>query len=523
MNRDTLVAIDTICDEKSLDREAVITAIESALASAMRRKFEHNCTIRIEMNRETGECVSYRCWEVLDDEDPNFESPDHQMLLSYARRKNPEVRPGERIEELLDDQFSLGRIPAHTARQVIIQKIAEAENERVIRMYEDKVGSLVMGIVKREDQSGVHVDLGDGAEGFIPREYTILKESFRPRDRVRAYLQFVNKERRSPQLVLSRTAPEFLIELFKLEVPEVGQGIVDIVSAARDPGLRAKIAVRSNDSRFDPIGACVGMRGSRVQAVSNELSGERVDIVTWDKKPAQYVINALAPADVLSVVADEEKKTMDIAVEEEKLAQVIGRNGQNVRLASQLTGWKLEVLTASQAQEKSDKEHQMTQKNFQEKLDVDERVASILFDEGYMSLEDVAYASVDELLKIEEFDNKIVDELRRRSSDALLSMALSGDDLSGGQKKDQGRRELLMMEGMDDDLAQKLIALDIYTMEDLANQSVDDLLTIHGVDRERAAELIMTARKPWFNDDNGDDKAAAEGGDKENLNDAGAK
>lgn len=507
MNKDILIAIDTICDEKSLDREAVISAIESALASAIRKKFEPNSNIRIEMDRQTGECTSFRRWLVMDDEDPAFESPVQQILLSYARAQKPDIQVGEYIEQPLKDQVSLGRISAHTARQVIMQKMFEAENERVIKMYEDKTGSLVMGIVKRDEPMGVHVDLGNSAEGFIPREHTILKESFRPRDRVRAYLQFVNKERRSPQLVLSRTAPEFLIELFRLEVPEVGQGIVDIMSAARDPGLRAKIAVRSNDVRFDPVGACVGMRGSRVQTVSNELAGERVDIVLWDENPVQYVINALAPASVLSVVADEEKKSMDITVEEDKLAQVIGRNGQNVRLACQLTGWKLEVLSTREAEEKSEKEQQSIQKYFQKHIDVDERVAAILVDEGYMNLEEVAYAPAEELLKIEEFDAPMVDELRRRSSDALLSMALSGDDDKTESKKDaQGRKELLAMEAMDDELAQRLTTLDIYTMEDLANQSVDDLMSIQGMDRHRAADLIMTARAPWFADDEQEDE-----------------
>lgn len=500
MNKETLIAIDTICDEKNLDREAVITAIEAALASAIRRKFEYNCNVKIKMDRETGECSSFRRWLVMDDEDPEFESPVYQILLSYARKKNPEAQVGEYIEEPLDDQISLGRISAYTAKQVVTQKMFEAENERIIKMYEDKIGNLVMGIVKRDEPLGVHCDLGDGAEGFIPREYTILKEGFRPRDRVRAYLQFINKERRSPQLVLSRTAPEFLIELFKLEVPEVGQGIVDIMSAARDPGLRAKIAVRSNDARFDPIGACVGMRGSRVQAVSNELAGERVDIVLWNDDPIRYVINALSPADVVSVVSDEEKKSMDIAVEEDKLAQVIGRNGQNVRLASQLTGWKLDVVSASEAKEKHDKEQQTLQQTFQESLDIDEEVAVALVDDGYMNLEDVAYASTEELLKLEGFNSQLVDDLRSRSSDALLSMAMSGND----KQEPQGRKELLAMEEMNDELAQKLATLDIYTMEDLANQSVDDLLTIHGMDRQRAADLIMAARAPWFKDKDAD-------------------
>ena len=388
----------------------------------------------------------------------------------------------------------LEEIAAHTAKQVIVQKVREAERAQIVDAYADRVGDLVMGVVKRAEHSGVYIDLGGNAEGFIPREDLIPRESIRPGDRVRAYLKDVRSEMRGPQLFLTRTAPEFLIELFKLEVPEVGQNVIDVLGAARDPGLRAKIAVRSLDPRLDPVGACVGMRGSRVQSVSNELAGERIDIILWDENPAQFVINAMSPAVTLSIVVDEESNSMDIAVEEEKLSQAIGRGGQNVKLASELTGWELNVMTEGQAEEKNEGEMRVLQQLFMDQLDVDEEVAAILVQEGFSTVDEIAYVPPKELLEVEEFDEQIVEELRGRARDALLTLAISG----GGDENAEPAEDLLGMSGMSRDLAFELAARKIITMEDLAEQSVDDISDIEGLTEEKAGELIMEARAPWF-------------------------
>ncbi len=376
-----------------------------------------------------------------------------------------------------------------------MQKVREAERAQIIEAYRNRVGELVMGIVKRVERSGLYIDLGGNAEGFIPREEMIPRESVRPGDRLRGYLKEVRAEARGPQLFLTRTAPQFLIELFKLEVPEVGQGLIEIMAGARDPGLRAKVAVRSHDPRLDPVGACVGMRGSRVQSVSNELAGERIDIILWDENPAQFVINAMSPAEVLSIVVDEDKQSMDIAVDEEKLSQAIGRGGQNVKLASQLTGWELNVMTEAQAEEKSDAEARELQQMFMQQLDVDQEVATILVQEGFSSVEEIAYVPPKELLEIEEFDEEIVEELRGRARDALLTMAIKSEEQFGGVEPAQ---DLLDMDGMDRQLAFQLANKGVRTREDLAEQAVDDLLEIDGMDQERAAALIMAARAPWF-------------------------
>ena len=492
MNQDILMVVESVCNEKSLDREDVIGAIEAALAAVMRKDSGHDYDVRVEMDRKSGECSTFRRWLVMDDEDPEFESPDYQILVSQAQEKQSGVKIGEYVEEPMGSA-AFGRIAAHTAKQVIVQKMREAERIRVVNIYKDRIGELVMGIVKREEHTGVLIDLGDNAEGFIAREQLIMRENFRPGDRVRAYLGGVSEDHYGPQLLLSRISPEFLIELFKLEVPEIGQGLIEIKGAARDPALRAKISVLSNDARLDPIGACVGMRGSRVQAVSNELAGERIDIILWDESPAQWVINAMSPATVLSIVVDEDKHSMDIAVEEEKLSQAIGRNGQNVKLASQLTGWELNVLTENQAEEKSEQEVQQLQNLFKEKLTVDEEVATILVQEGFSSIEEIVYVPVDELLRIEEFDKDIVEELRGRAGDVLLSMVIDDDNI-----KADGRESLERMDGVDEELIRKFDKAGIKTAEDLAEQGVEDLMEIDGMDRGKAKNLIMAAREPWF-------------------------
>ncbi len=496
-NKEILLVVDAVSNEKGVEKDVIFEAIEAALATATRKKHGGDIEVRVQIDRETGHYDAFRRWHVLDDEDPEFESTERQILLSYAHVNHPEMEVGDYIEEPIES-VSFGRIAAQTAKQVIVQKVREAERAQIVEAYEGRVGELVMGIVKRVERSGVFVDLGNNTEGFIPREDMIPRESVRPGDRLRAYLREVRSETRGPQLFLTRTAPEFLIDLFKLEVPEVGQGLIDILGAARDPGLRAKIAVRSNDPRLDPVGACVGMRGSRVQSVSNELAGERIDIILWDDNPAQYVINAMSPADVVSIVVDEDKQSMDVAVDEDKLSQAIGRGGQNIKLASQLTDWDLNVMTEGQAEEKSEAESKELTNMFMEQLDVDEEVAVILVQEGFSSVDEIAYVPPKELLEIEEFDEGIVDELRGRARDALLTLAIAKEEKLG---EVEPANDLLNMEGMDKELAYELASRGIVTMEDLAEQSVDELLEIEELDEERAGVLIMTARAPWFEND----------------------
>ena len=401
-------------------------------------------------------------------------------------------------------QAEFGRIAAQTAKQVIVQKVREAERSKTVEEYQDREGELISSIVKRVDRNGVYLDLGGNAEGFVPREAMIPREPVRQNDRIKALLREVRSEQRGPQLFLTRSSPEFLHELFKIEVPEVGQGLIEILGAARDPGLRAKIAVKSNDSRIDPVGACVGMRGSRVQAVSNELAGERVDIILWNENPAQFVINAMSPAEVTSIVVDEEKHSMDVAVEEDKLSQAIGRGGQNIRLASELTGWELNVMTEADAEEKSEDEARVLLGVFMEQLDVDENVALILVQEGFSSIEEVAYVPTSELLGVEEFDENMVEELRNRARDVLLTRAIVSEEVIDGAEPAE---DLLKLEGMDRALAFVLASKGIVTREDLAEQAVDELEGIEDLDSERAAELIMTARQIWFENE---DEATAE-------------
>ena len=494
MNKEILLVVDVVSNEKGVEKDIIFHAIEAALASATRKKAARDIDVRVTIDRETGDYETFRRWKVLDDEDPEFESNERQILVSYARQRQSDAQVGDYIEEPMES-VSFGRIAAQTAKQVIVQKVREAERARIVEAYQGRVGELVMGIIKRTERNGVYLDLGSNAEAFIGREDLIPREAVRPGDRLRGYLKEVRSEVRGPQLFVSRTAPEFLVELFKLEVPEVGQGLIEIMGAARDPGLRAKIAVKSNDPRLDPVGACVGMRGSRVQSVSNELAGERVDIILWNENPAQFVINAMSPAEVLSIVVDEETHSMDMAVSDEKLSQAIGRGGQNVKLASQLTGWELNVMTEQQAEENSEQEAKELQLLFMEQLFVDEEVAAILVQEGFSSIEEVAYVPASELLEIEEFDEEIVEELRGRARDALLTKAIATEEVLS---EHEPALDLLEMEGMDKETAYALASRGVITMEDLAEQAVDDLTEIEGVDPERAAVLIMTARAPWF-------------------------
>ncbi|MDR5866336.1 transcription termination factor NusA [Halomonas koreensis] len=493
MSKEILAVVDAISNEKGVPREVIFEAVEAALASASRKRFEdEEASVRVHIDRRTGDYETFRRWEVVEDDD--FDGPDAQIKLSFAERRDPPLGLGDVVEEQIENA-AFGRIAAQTAKQVIVQKVREAERAEVVRLYADREGELVAGVVKKTTRDGLIIDLGENAEAFLPRSEMIPGERYRMNERVRALLVKVDPEARGAQLILSRTCPELIIELFSIEVPEIAEQLIEIKGAARDPGSRAKIAVKTNDRRIDPVGACVGMRGSRVQAVSTELQNERVDIVLWDDNPAQLVINAMAPADVASILVDEDAHAMDVAVAEDNLAQAIGRSGQNVRLASELTGWRLNVMTEAEAEAKRDQEIDSLVEHFIQHLDIDEDVARLLVEEGFTSLEEVAYVPVEEMLEIEEFDEELIEELRARAKDELLNLAIaSEEELDEAQPAD----DLLEMDGMERHLAFILASRGIKTMEDLAEQSVDDLTDIEGLDEERAAALIMTARAPWF-------------------------
>jgi N utilization substance protein A len=493
MSKEILMVVDAVSNEKDVEKPVIFEAIEAALASATRKRHGDDILVRVSIDRNTGDYVTFRRWEVVEAyaaDEPD--APLRQITLEAAREENPDIQLGDFIEENIES-IDFGRIAAQAAKQVIVQKVREAERAKVVEAFRDREGELVTGVVKRIDRGNVFLDLGGNAEAFIGREHMIPKESVRVGDRLRGYLYEIRSEPRGPQLFISRTMPELLIELFKLEVPEVGEGLIEIRAAARDPGLRAKIAVKAKDTRIDPVGACVGMRGSRVQAVSNELNGERVDIILWNDNPAQFVINAMSPADVVSIVVDEDTHTMDVAVSEENLSQAIGRGGQNVRLASQLTGWELNVMDEAQAVEKTESESRGFMVTFMEQLDVDEDVAAILVQEGFTTVDEVAYVPIEEMLAIQEFDQDLVNELRNRAKDVLLTKAIASEEAFKKPAED-----LLNMEGMDEELAYALASRGVVTMEDLAEQSIDDLMEIDDMDEERAGKLIMTARAPWF-------------------------
>jgi N utilization substance protein A len=494
MNKEILMVVDAVSNEKGVDKEIIFEALEAALASATRRKHSELWDVRVAINRKSGEYSTFRRWKVFADDSREIENPEAELRLEDGLDVDPATEPGKFVEQPMES-VAFGRIAAQQAKQVIVQKVREAERSQVIEQYKDRVNSLISGVVKRIDRNGIYVDLGANAEGYVPRSDMIPREQLKPQDRVKAYLREVRAEPRGPQLFLTRTAPEFLIELFKLEVPEVGQGLIQILGAARDPGVRAKIAVRSSDPRIDPVGACVGMRGSRVQAVSNEIAGERVDIIPFDENNAQFVINAMSPAEVQSIVVDEDSHSMDIAVAEDKLSQAIGRGGQNIRLASQLTGWELNVMTETDAEAKSESESRALIETFMKQLDVDENVASILVSEGFSTIEEVAYVPAGELAGIEEFDEDIIKELRNRARDVLLTQAIASEEsLENSMPSD----DLLTLEGMSPDLALALARRGVRTREDLADQAVDDLSDIQGLSPEEAGSLIMKARAPLF-------------------------
>ncbi len=490
MSREVLLLVDALAREKNVDKEIVFGALESALASATKKRFpDEEADVRVSIDRQTGEYTSFRCWQVMDDE--TFETPELHIKLEEAQKRDPHIQLEEFIEEPLEN-IDFGRIGAQAAKQVIFQKIRDAEREQILADFMDRNEHLVSGTIKRIERGNAIVEFGK-IEALLPRDQMIPKENLRVGDRVRAYLLRVDRTVRGPQIILSRITSQFLAKLFELEVPEIEEGLLEIVSAARDPGSRAKIAVRSHDQRLDPIGTCVGMRGSRVQAVTNELAGERVDIILWSDDAATYVINALAPAEVSSIMVDEDKHSMDVVIEEENLAQAIGRGGQNVRLATELSGWEINLMTVEQAAEKNEQEFSKIRDLFVAKLDVDEEVADILVQEGFNTLEEVAYVPLEEMQAIESFDEATVEELRSRARNALLTAAIVNEE-----QVEHNIEDLLKIEGMDEETARTLAGKGVGTQEQLADLDGDELVEMTGMDDERANQLIMTARAPWF-------------------------
>jgi N utilization substance protein A len=531
MSKEILSVVEVVSAEKGVAKEIIFEAIEAALASATRKRHPEDLDVRVSIDPETGDYETFRRWEIVDDTSvvftqeeadivfekllaeapppendgadqgdaeelagPRIFDPNRQILYSDASVRLPGLEIGDFAEEPIES-VAFGRIAAQTAKQVIVQKVREAERAQVLEAYQDRVGEMVTGVVKRLERGSMLLDLGGNAEAIVSREEVIPREIVRPGDRLRGYLREVRAEARGPQLFISRTAPELMVRLFTLEVPEIAEGLIEIMGCARDPGSRAKIGVRSKVARIDPVGACVGMRGSRVQAVSNELAGERVDIILWDENPAQYVINAMSPAEVVSIVVDEESRAMDVAVHEEQLSQAIGRGGQNVRLASQLAQWQINVMTEQQADEKNEMEAGKFLSLFRDQLDVDEEVALILLQEGFTSIEEVAYVPEAEMVAIDEFDDDICRELQSRARDVLLIREIASEEgvSSGGPAED-----LLLLDGMDTELAYGLAAKGVTTREELAELSVDDFTEIMEIDPERAGKLIMTARAIWF-------------------------
>lgn len=489
MSKELLLLADVLAREKNVDKEIVLGALELALASAAKKRFSEDVDIRASVDRVSGEFTFFRRWIVVNDRD--IELPEREYKLHEAVEIKPDSVVGDYIEEPIEG-FEIGRIGAQAAKQVILQKIRDAEREQILNDFLAREEHLVTGVIKRMERGNAIIESGR-VEALLPRDQMIPKENLRPGDRVRAYLLKVDRTARGPQIILSRITPDFLVKLFELEVPELEDGLLEIKGAARDPGSRAKIAVKSNDPRIDPIGTCVGMRGSRVQAVTSELGGERVDIILWSEDPAQFVINALAPAEVSKITVDEEKHSMDIVVDEENLAQAIGRTGQNVRLASELTAWEINLMTLEESQRKSDEESSVVRNLFIEKLDVDQEVADILVQEGFSTLEEVAYVPVAEMLEIESFDEDTVNELRSRARNALLTEAIVTEE-----KLEHDVEDLLTLEGMDNQTARLLAEKGVVTKENLADLAMDDLVEMTGIDPDRAKQLIMTARAPWF-------------------------
>jgi len=489
MSREILLLVDALAHEKNVGKAIVFTALEMALASAAKKHFQDDIDVRVSIDRDTGNFQCFRKWLIVADEE--MENPVRQISLSDAMQRNEQAVLGEYVEEPMES-ITFDRIGAQAAKQVIFQKIRDAEREQNLNDFLEHKEYLVTGVIKRMDRGNAILESGK-IEAVLPRDQMIPHENLRLGDRVRACLLKIDRSARGPQLILSRTSPDFLVKLFGLEVPEIEEGMLEIKAAARDPGSRAKIAVKSNDQRIDPIGTCVGMRGSRVQAVIGELAGERIDIIQWSDDQATFVVNALAPAEISSIMMDEDKHCMDIVVDEDNLAQAIGRGGQNVRLASELTGWQLNIMTVEESQEKNEEETITICKFFMEKLDVDEEVARILVEEGFSTLEEVAYVPLDEMLEIQEFDQQTVEELRNRARNVLLTDAIAKEE-----KIEHASEELLALEGIDIELVRELTAKGINTQEELADLAADDLVELTGIDFERASRIIIKAREPWF-------------------------
>ena len=497
MNKEILLVVDAVSNEKAVPREKIFQALETALATATKKKYEGEIEVRVEIDRKTGDYDTYRRWVVVADQ-ASMENPYGEITLEAAQIEQPDIQIGDYVEDQIDS-VTFDRITTQTAKQVIVQKVREAERSQVVDQFKDKEGTIISGVVKKSNRDNVILDLGSNAEAVIFRDDMLPRETFRPGDRIRGLLYAVRPEARGSQLFVSRSSPDFLKELFRIEVPEIGEEMIEIMGAARDPGSRAKIAVKTNDRRIDPIGACIGMRGARVQAVSAELSGERADIVLYDDNPAQYVINAMAPADVASIIVDEDNHTMDIAVEAANLAQAIGRNGQNVRLASQLTGWELNVMTVEDMRAKHQAENDRIMNLFTSTLDIDDDFAGLLMEEGFSTLEEIAFVPVNELLAIDGLDEDMVEELRKRAKDALTTKALAKEESFEGVEPSE---ELLNLNGLGREMAYALAARGIGTLEDLAEQGIDDLADIEGLTAEKAGELIMAARNIcWFGEE----------------------
>ncbi|MCF6253602.1 MAG: transcription termination factor NusA [Thiomicrorhabdus sp.] len=494
MGKEILAVVEIMANEKGVDQEIIFDAIETALATATRKSQGDEINVRVSIDRETGEYETFRCWEVIDDATAIEDNVGWYIREMDAVDEDPNIEIGEFIEEPIES-IDFGRIGAQAAKQVIVQKIREAERKKVVAEYSKRVGEILTGQVKRVDRGDVILDLGDNVEALIARNQLVARENFRMGDRVRGYLQAVEFKPRGPLLTMSRACDEMLMELFKIEVPEIGDDLIDVMSVARDVGFRAKVAVRGNDPRLDPIGACVGMRGSRVQSVTNELNGERIDIIQWDVNDAQFVINAMAPAEVTSIMVDEDKHTMDLAVDDEQLSQAIGKSGQNIRLASELTGWELNVMSQTDMSEKHDVESKGQVELFVNALDIDEEMAGVLAEEGFSTLEEVAYVPAAEMLEVDGFDEDIVTELKQRAKDALLTHAIAEEEKLALAEPAE---DLLSLEGMTNEMAKTLAGNGVVTQEDLAELSIDELLEFVELDEATAGELILKARAPWF-------------------------
>ena len=489
MSREILMLVDALAREKNVSKDIVFSALETALASATRKQIHDEADLLVTIDRETGDYDSIRRWTVvLDDE---IEEPQREIALSQAQADNPEAQLGDVIEEPIEPA-EFGRIGAQAAKQVILQRIRDAEKEQILNDFLARGESMVSGTAKRLDRGNLIIECGR-VEAILPKDQMIPKENIRIGDRVKAFLLRVDNSGRGPQLILSRTAPEFLVSLFQLEVPEIEEGLLDVISAARDPGVRAKIAVKAKDQRIDPVGTCVGIRGSRVGAVSNELCGERVDIVVWSDEPAQYVINALQPAEVSSIMIDEDRGAMEVVVDEDNLAIAIGRSGQNVRLASELTGWIINLMTPEESDQKNEEEHQRLQDQFMNALSIDPSVADILIQEGFATVEEVAYVPINEMTEIEDFDEELVNELRTRARNFLLTKAMVIQE-----QVEQVSKDMLDLEGMNMELASTLAQHNILTRDDLADLSTDDLMEMTEMNEEDAKALIIKAREHWF-------------------------